>query len=105
MNLCLAAELEIALKDLLVYNLAGKKTIETSEAAAFSLASEDYLKVLKVTKESLFPDLPEIANPDDFKSAAKNVVENSSLEKYVNNLIFFTRKKPLFCKVLYVAFY
>ena len=91
MNLCKIAELETALKDLLVYNLTPKdescpsvvvSSNEPDQSMAFHLASENYSEVLKIGKENVWNNLPSSwTTPEDLKTALSSFLANSSLER------------------------
>ncbi len=84
MNICVMAELQTALKDLLVYNLEVNKS-EISKAGqgpAFDLCSENYLEILKFGKENVFEQFPQSWSvTDDLKKALSDLLKSSSVEK------------------------
>ena len=83
MNLCNMAELEVALKDLLVYNLAAKKLDfgEDEHGLAFDLSRGNYLEVIKAGKD-LFSQLPPSwSASEELKIALTDHLKHSALEK------------------------
>jgi hypothetical protein len=93
MNLCKMSELETALKDLLLYNLTPKDDsvpiVEQNQEMAFYLASEDYLEVLKIGKQSIWSTLNS-KNLDEAKKELEQFLLTSSLEKFVFIVETFT---------------
>lgn len=91
------AELEVALKDLLVYNLAAKRSDPGPEeqGPAFDLSRENYLEVIKVSKD-LLSQLPSSwSSSEELKVALSTFLQEASVEKYVYQML----ERALFCEI------